>query len=260
MSTNLLHFPRWAEILRNLRLPEKVKKSYEITLRWYLGWCRRQGLGCSVDSARTFVDWAQQDKGANGWQVEQWKKAIQWYFVQRRQQVMPESSSSEASEKVSKASSGQDSTLTGGTNYSDNGEERPVALSTDEARVLDLMRRRGMALRTERSYICWYRDFLRQSGLNSGAQMDAANLKSYLSYLAMERAVASSTQKVALNALVFVAREVFEIEIGDISDFCQAKNRKRIPVVMGKAETRQFFEQLSDEKFRPQSTPLIQGF
>ena len=70
----------------------------------------------------------------------------------------------------------------------------------------------------------------------------------WLSYLAMDRAVASSTQKSALNALVFVAREVFELELGDIGDFCRAKNRKRIPVVMSKAETRLFFEQLSGDK------------
>ena len=121
-------------------------------------------------------------------------------------------------------------------------------MSEEEAQILSLMRRRGMALRTERSYIRWYRDFLQRSGLSSGAQMDATSLKSYLSYLAMDRAVASSTQKSALNALVFVAREVFEIKVGAIGDFCRAKNRKRIPVVMSKAETRQLFAQLDGEK------------
>lgn len=64
----------------------------------------------------------------------------------------------------------------------------------------------------------------------------------------MERAVASSTQKGALNALVFIAQSVFGLELGDIGDFVRAKNRKRIPVVMTKEELRLFFQQLSGEK------------
>jgi len=64
----------------------------------------------------------------------------------------------------------------------------------------------------------------------------------------MERAVASSTQKQALNSLVFVAQEAFELDLGEIGEFVRAKNRKKIPVVMDKAETRAFFAQLRGEK------------
>ena len=60
--------------------------------------------------------------------------------------------------------------------------------------------------------------------------------------------MASSTQKIALNALVFIAEQVFELEVGEIGDFVRAKNRKRIPVVMSKAETRLFFAELETEK------------
>lgn len=248
MSTNILHFPRWAEVLKNSNLPSKVKKSYEITLRWYLGWCRKCAVGCSVDSARTFVEWAQKEKNANDWQVEQWKDAVQWYFVEGKRQVAPTVASDTLPGKRKNVWSRSESSLAGAFEHSDSSEERLVALSADEMQILDLMRRRGMALRTERSYMRWYRDFLRQSGLDSGELMDATQLKSYLSHLAMDRAVASSTQKSALNALVFVAREVFKIELGEISDFCRAKNRRRIPVVMSKAETRRFFAQLTGEK------------
>ena len=64
----------------------------------------------------------------------------------------------------------------------------------------------------------------------------------------MGREVSSSTQKQALNALVFVAEKVFELELGDIGDFARAKNRKKIPVVMSKAETLRFFAQMRGEK------------
>nr|WP_281388100.1 integron integrase [Puniceicoccus vermicola] len=110
------------------------------------------------------------------------------------------------------------------------------------------MRRRGMALKTERTYMRWYRDFLRYNSSKKGFSMTGKGLKDYLDYLAMKRAVSSSTQKQALNSLVFVAREVFGLELGDIGDFVRAKNRKKIPVVMSKEETRRFFTELEGEK------------
>ncbi len=110
------------------------------------------------------------------------------------------------------------------------------------------MRRRGMALKTERSYLRHYRDFVKRGGLKGGDGIRASEVKAYLDYLAMERAVASSTQKGALNALVFIAEQVFESAVGDIGDYVNAKNRKRIPVVMSKGETRRFFAVLQGEK------------
>ena len=91
MLTKLLHFPRWAEVLENSSIPSKIKKHYQITLLWYLGWCRKRAIGSSVDSARAFVKWAQQEKSANDWQVEQWKEAVQWYSVEGLSRVyLPE--------------------------------------------------------------------------------------------------------------------------------------------------------------------------
>ena len=86
MPQKLLHFPRWAEVLKNSSLPDKFKRSYEITLRWYLAWCHKRKVGCSVDSAHAFVKCAQQEKEADDWLVEQWKRAVQWYFVEGKKQ------------------------------------------------------------------------------------------------------------------------------------------------------------------------------
>jgi integron integrase len=105
-----------------------------------------------------------------------------------------------------------------------------------------------MALKTELTYLRWYRDFMERSGIRGGAMIQAEDIKSYLDYLAMERSVVSSTQKQALNALVFVAQQAFGLELGEIGEFVKAKNRKRIPVVMNKEETRRFFAQLKGEK------------
>ena len=163
MSQKLLHFPRWAEILENGDLPEAVKKSYKITLCWYLGWCRKCAVGCSVDSARAFVEWARKEKNANDWRVGQWKEAIRWFFVQGKRQALSvagDCDTGSAKEDISPKSAIAPKWK---GNHTENGEERLVGLSEEEAHILSFMRRRGMALRTERSYIRWYRDFLRQN-------------------------------------------------------------------------------------------------
>lgn len=70
----------------------------------------------------------------------------------------------------------------------DTDAERIVARSEDESSILKVMRRRGMALKTERSYIHAYRSFVRQSEVTRGNEIRAEHLKSYLDYMAMERA------------------------------------------------------------------------
>ena len=264
-----IHFPRWAEVLRHSGLPPRVCESYRVTLRWYLGWCHRHSVGCSAQSARDFIAWAQAEKHANDWMVKRWREAIRWFFLtaqtqalgnieqctiektaqaENRQQVPARPA--EALFAAEQPDRGRAISADSYKSLNDTSAERMAASTADETAILKVMRRRGLALNTERSYLRVYRDFVRHSGLTSGAVIDAPQLKAYLDYLAMERAVSCSTQKGALNALVFVAREVFELELGDIGAYVRAKNRKRIPVVMSKAETRLLFAQLTGEKLQ----------
>jgi len=130
----------------------------------------------------------------------------------------------------------------------DTNGERMQGRTEDEIEILKVMRRLDMALTTERTYVGWYRDLVRQSGLKAGVEMKAEQLKSFLTFLSEEREVATSTQKQALNALIFVAETVFELDLGDIGDYVRAKKRKKIPVVMSKDETRRFFAMMKGEK------------
>ena len=57
-----IRFPNWREVLAQTELPEREKRSFEITLRWYLSFCRRGRAGVTVQSARDFVAWAGQEK------------------------------------------------------------------------------------------------------------------------------------------------------------------------------------------------------
>jgi hypothetical protein len=50
-----IHFPRWAEVLGASDLPQRERESCQVTLRWYLSWCHRLGVGGSVPSAQDFM-------------------------------------------------------------------------------------------------------------------------------------------------------------------------------------------------------------
>jgi hypothetical protein len=75
-----IEFRQWAEVLAQSSLPERQKASWTITLKWYLGFCRRARAGVNVQSAREFIAWAQQEKQPQPWQVERWKEALNWFF------------------------------------------------------------------------------------------------------------------------------------------------------------------------------------
>ena len=236
-----VHFPRWAEVLETADLPDSERHSFRVTLRWYLSWCRGRSEGCTVDSAREFVEWARVEKNASEWMVERWREAIRWFFRTGRQQTVGTGRRDAPGDFSSPPNSGMDSA------ENDTDAERLEPANEDERKILDVMRRRGMALKTERTYVRWFRDFSRWSGIGGGLETRPETIREYLSHLAMDRQVASSTQKQALNALVFVTQSVFSLDLGDISDFCRAKNRKKIPVVMSKDETRAFFAELSGD-------------
>ena len=76
-----IEFPDWAEVLSHAALSQRAKHSFEITIRWYLSFCRRARAEVTVQSARDFVAWAVEEKHPQPWQVEEWKEAIRWFFL-----------------------------------------------------------------------------------------------------------------------------------------------------------------------------------
>jgi site-specific recombinase XerD len=112
-------------------------------------------------------------------------------------------------------------------------EDVPVVPGNDWERDLQaVLRRRGMALQTERSYFGWCRRFAVQARLDDPRHATEQQVAGFLDSLATNTRIAASTQRQALNALVFLLREVAKRDMGDMSDFRQASGHKRIPVVL----------------------------
>jgi integron integrase len=106
------------------------------------------------------------------------------------------------------------------------------------------IRLRHFSPKTEKSYLHYIRDFILFHHKQHPREMGADEIRAYLSHLALEREVAASTQTVALSALLFLYRQVLEIELPYIDGIERAKRPERLPVVFTRTEIKQILAHL----------------
>lgn len=130
-------------------------------------------------------------------------------------------------------------------------------------RLLDQVRERirtlHYSLRTENSYINWIRRFIIHHGKRHPKDMGLAEVEAFLSSLAVERNVSASTQNQALAALLFLYKEVLNIELPWLQDVTRAKRPKRLPSVLTKQEVHALFAQLPPDGEVPLVVRLLYG-
>jgi integron integrase len=111
-----------------------------------------------------------------------------------------------------------------------------------EQRLIERLRIQHYAWRTEQTYREWawrLADFVRPRELDAATGED---IKGFLSELAVKGRVSKSTQKQALNALVFLFREGLGREAGDLSGFQTSRRGPRVPTVLTRKECQRLFE------------------
>ncbi len=105
----------------------------------------------------------------------------------------------------------------------------------------DLMRRLHYSIHTERAYCDWVVRFVRfhQMEAREALLVDAKkNVEDFLTYLAVQGAVAASTQNQAFNALLFLYKRVLQQPLEDVSA-ARSHKAPRIPVVLTREEVKQ---------------------
>jgi len=119
---------------------------------------------------------------------------------------------------------------------------------TPTPRFLDLLRDRlrvrHYSLRTEDAYVDWTRRFILFHGKRHPRDLGATEVQAFLSHLALDRAVSPSTQNQAKAALLFLYRQVLEVELPWLGEVVQAKRQPRLPVVLTPGEVRTLFDQM----------------
>jgi integron integrase len=102
--------------------------------------------------------------------------------------------------------------------------------------VRDRIRRLRYSHRTEKTYVQWIRRFILFHGKRHPREMGAAEVEAYLTHLAVKRQVSASTQNQALSAILFLYRQVLEIELPWMENIVRAKRPKHLPVVLTRGE------------------------
>ena len=103
--------------------------------------------------------------------------------------------------------------------------------------VRQVMRYHHYAYRTEKSYSGWIVRYIKFHGATRHPKdMGKSEIEAFLTHLAMNEHVSAATQRQAFNALMFLYRNVLDIEIADRIEPVRAKRRRRPPVVMTQRE------------------------
>jgi integron integrase len=104
--------------------------------------------------------------------------------------------------------------------------------------VVAKIRFKHYSRRTELSYAHWIKRYILFHGKRHPREMGAVEIESFLSALATDRNVSASTQNLALSAILFLYKEVLEINLPWLDNIIRAKKPKRLPTVLSEAEVK----------------------
>lgn len=127
-------------------------------------------------------------------------------------------------------------------------ESGPVDLAETLGRNRENLDARHYSQRTIAAYtqwICRFADFHKN---RSFASLGETDINAFLTSLAVNEEVSSSTQNQALAALLFLFRNTLNRPIEDLGEVIRAKKPTRLPIVMSREEIRKVLAELDNEK------------
>ena len=92
--------------------------------------------------------------------------------------------------------------------------------------VREVMRYHHYVIRTEQMYIKWILDYIRFNVTRDPREMGKPEVERFLSHLAVNKNVATSTQNQALNPILFLCKYVLDMPRNDYIDATPSKKQK----------------------------------
>ncbi len=125
----------------------------------------------------------------------------------------------------------------------------PATPPTQKRKLLDRMRDalrvRHLAASTEEAYVHWVRRFILYNNKRHPKELGKREVEAFLTYLAVDRHVSSSTQNQALSAILFLYRHVLELELGWLEEVVRAKRSSYVPTVFTHDEAKAILRQMT---------------
>lgn len=110
--------------------------------------------------------------------------------------------------------------------------------------IRDRVRLKHYSIRTEEAYVGWAKKYILFHNKKHPSELGKFEMEQFLTYLAVDQKVAASTQNQALAALLFMYKEVLQIDPPWVENVVRAKKPKRLPVVLTKVEIKRLFSKL----------------
>jgi integron integrase len=202
----VISFPDWRARLRAAPLTEDMTARFESEIAGFLSNCRALRTAASVASIREYLK-----------RRPLARDALRWFYRESRRPVMRSTPPPAASDL-------------GGADW--------------ERDLVRAVRQRGFLWRTEETYRAWGARFTAFIKPNSPYRATERDVAAFLSELAVKQRAMPSTQKQALNALVFLLREALHRNLGQI-EFQRAYPRRRMPTVLTPDECHRLFGELN---------------
>jgi len=125
--------------------------------------------------------------------------------------------------------------------------------SADEQKIINdlknAIRLKHFAYSTERTYVDWAKRFfeylMQQESKNIALDsLNSQDVRNFLNMLAVEQRISASSQNQAFNALLFLFRNVFNLELKEMDKTVRAKRGVKLPVVLSIAEVQKIMQNM----------------
>lgn len=214
-------FPEWRTVLaKDGELDAARKASTAHAIGNYLKHLKETRQRASLATAKAYFDGGAGDESA--------REGVRWFFRAAQKGNAPRGKGVDVAEAATEIVP----------------ERVDRGSTTWERKMVDRLRLGHYQWRTEQTYREWVWKFARWLRGNPLEEATTEDFKGYLTHLAAEKNVAASTQRQAMNALVFFFREVLGREPGDLAGFQASRRPARVPTVLTGRECLKLFDGL----------------
>jgi integron integrase len=106
------------------------------------------------------------------------------------------------------------------------------------------LRAKHYSIRTEQAYVDWIRRYILFHRKRHPKEMGEKEISEFLTYVAVEKRVAASTQNQAFSALLFLYQQVLDRKLDFIDNVQRVKRPAKVPVVFTPDEARAVLDEL----------------
>jgi integron integrase len=221
-----LWFPAWRDALAASNLSPVVQENHRREIIRFLRFCKSAHAPASVLLARQFIERSTDEPSRT-------REALRWLFRAAREDAGHQTECRPQGAPVRPVRSHRVPPPA----FDDRGD------SSWERDLIRALRSKGLLWRTEVAYRNWAHTFALFIHPRSPYVATADDVGAFLTQLAVNDRASTSTQKQALNALVFFLKNGLRCELAPI-DFKRAYPRQRVPVVLSRDECECLFNQL----------------